>query len=108
MLPSFDGLKKKQRRIEAFVKRAEKRRALRKDIEVVVNVNAHNIIVVPNCPMTCETKAAIFPSDIKAAVQLMVFNQLYFTINREEIFYFDNKKFRIYASFGVLQTPNII
>ena len=33
------------------------------------------------------------------------FSQLYFTIKLEEIFYFNNKKCRIYAAFGVLQTP---
>ena len=33
------------------------------------------------------------------------FSQLYFTINLEEIFYFNNKKCRIYAVFGVSQTP---
>jgi hypothetical protein len=33
------------------------------------------------------------------------FSQLYFTINLEEIFYFNNKKSRIYAAFGVSQTP---
>ena len=33
------------------------------------------------------------------------FLQLYFTINLEEIFYFNNKKCRIYAAFGVSQTP---
>ena len=33
------------------------------------------------------------------------FSQLYFTINLEEIFYFNNKKCRIYAAFGVSQTP---
>ena len=33
------------------------------------------------------------------------FLQLYFTINLEEIFYFNNKKCRIYAVFGVSQTP---
>lgn len=33
--------------------------------------------------------------------------QLYFTINLEEIFYFNNKKCRIYATFGVSQTPKI-
>ena len=35
------------------------------------------------------------------------FSQLYFTINLEEIFYFNNKKCRIYAAFGVSQTPNV-
>ena len=35
----------------------------------------------------------------------LVSSQLYFTINLEEIFYFNNKKYRIYAVFGVLQTP---
>ncbi len=35
---------------------------------------------------------------------MIVFRQLYFTINLEEIFYFGNKK-RIYAAFGVSQTP---
>ena len=34
------------------------------------------------------------------------FSQLYFTINLEEIFYFNNKKCRIYAVLGVSQTPN--
>ena len=37
---------------------------------------------------------------------LIVSSQLYFTINLEEIFYFGNKKCRIYAAFGVSQTPN--
>lgn len=37
---------------------------------------------------------------------LVVSRQLYFTINLEEIFYFNNKKRRIYAVFGVSQTPN--
>lgn len=37
--------------------------------------------------------------------RLIVSSQLYFTINREEIFYFINKKCRIYAAFGVSQTP---
>ena len=36
------------------------------------------------------------------------FSQLYFTINLEEIFYFNNKKCRIYAAYGVLQTPKFI
>ena len=36
----------------------------------------------------------------------LVSSQLYFTINLEEIFYFNNKKCRIYAVFGVSQTPN--
>ena len=35
----------------------------------------------------------------------LVSSQLYFTINLEEIFYFNNKKYRIYAVFGVSQTP---
>ena len=35
------------------------------------------------------------------------FSQLYFTINLEEIFYFNNKKCRIYAAFGVSQTPTM-
>jgi transposase len=39
------------------------------DAEVVVNVTAHNLIVVPDCPMHCGTKAGTFPSDIRAAVQ---------------------------------------
>ena len=38
---------------------------------------------------------------------LIVSSQLYFTINLEEIFYFGNKKCRIYAAFGVSQTPII-
>lgn len=40
----------------------------------------------------------------------MVFSfwQFYYTINREEIFYFASKKYRIYADFGVSQTPIII
>ena len=37
----------------------------------------------------------------------LVSSQLYFTINLEEIFYFNNKKCRIYAAFGVSQTPFI-
>ena len=36
---------------------------------------------------------------------MIVSRQLYFTINLEEIFYFGNKKCRIYAACGVLQTP---
>ena len=36
----------------------------------------------------------------------LVSSQLYFTINLEEIFYFNNKKYRIYAVFGVSQTPS--
>ena len=39
---------------------------------------------------------------------LIVSGQLYFTINLEEIFYFNNKKCRIYAALGVSQTPKII
>ena len=38
----------------------------------------------------------------------MVSSQLYFTINLEEIFYFNDKKYRIYAVFGVSQTPIVI
>ena len=38
----------------------------------------------------------------------LVSSQLYFTINLEEIFYFNDKKYRIYAVFGVLQTPKYI
>ena len=38
----------------------------------------------------------------------LVSSQLYFTINLEEIFYFNNKKCRIYAVFGVSQTPKYI
>lgn len=38
----------------------------------------------------------------------MVSSQLYFTINLEEIFYFNDKKYRIYAVFGVSQTPNTL
>jgi hypothetical protein len=38
-------------------------------------------------------------------VGMMVFSQLYFTISREEIFYFVNKKMPYFAAFGVLQTP---
>ena len=37
----------------------------------------------------------------------LVSSQLYFTINLEEIFYFNDKKYRIYAVFGVSQTPTI-
>ena len=33
------------------------------------------------------------------------FSQLYFTINLEAIFYLTTKKCRIYAAFGVSQTP---
>ena len=36
---------------------------------------------------------------------LIVSRQFYFTINLEEIFYFCNKKCRIYAAYGVSQTP---
>ena len=36
------------------------------------------------------------------------FSQLYFTINLEEIFYFNNKKCRIYVALGVSQTPKWI
>ena len=39
------------------------------DAEVAVNVTAHNLIVVTDCPMHGETKSGTFPSDIKAAVQ---------------------------------------
>ena len=35
------------------------------------------------------------------------FSQLYFTINLEEIFYFNDKKYRIYAVIGVSQTPRV-
>lgn len=35
----------------------------------------------------------------------MVFNQLYYITNREEIFIFSNKKCRIYATCGVSQMP---
>ena len=35
----------------------------------------------------------------------MVFGQLYYTISGEELFVFCNKKSRIYAACGVLQTP---
>lgn len=39
------------------------------DAEVVVNVTAHQLVVVSNCPLhNCE-KAGSFPSDIKATVQ---------------------------------------
>ena len=38
--------------------------------------------------------------------RLIVFSQLYCTINREEIFCFGNKKCRIYTVFSVSQTPN--
>ena len=37
----------------------------------------------------------------------MVFGQLYYTISGEELFVFCNKKSRIYAACGVLQTPNL-
>ena len=37
----------------------------------------------------------------------LVSSQLYFTINLEEIFYFNDKKYRIYAVFGVSQTPRV-
>jgi len=36
------------------------------------------------------------------------FSQLYFTINLEEIFILTTKKCRIYAAFGVSQTPSKI
>jgi hypothetical protein len=39
---------------------------------------------------------------------LIVSRQLYFTINFEEIFYFNDKKHRIYAVFGVSQTPKLV
>ena len=35
----------------------------------------------------------------------LVSSQLYFTINLEEIFYFNDKKYHIYAVFSVSQTP---
>ena len=35
----------------------------------------------------------------------MVSSQLHYITNREEIFIFSNKKCRIYAAFGVSQTP---
>ena len=38
----------------------------------------------------------------------LVSSQLYFTINLEEIFYFNDKKYRIYAVFGVSQTPKSV
>ena len=39
------------------------------DAETVVNVTAHQLVVVSNCPLhNCE-KAGSFPTDIKAAVQ---------------------------------------
>ena len=37
---------------------------------------------------------------------LLVFRQFYYTITREEIFYFVTKICRIYAAIGVSQTPN--
>lgn len=39
------------------------------DAEVVVNVTAHQLIVVSNCPLHNCQKAGSFPSDIKATVQ---------------------------------------
>jgi transposase len=39
------------------------------DAEVAVNVTAHNLIDVQDCPMHCGAKKGTFPSDIKAAVQ---------------------------------------
>ena len=37
----------------------------------------------------------------------MVSEQLHYITSREDIFYFNNKKYRIYAALGVSQTPNI-
>ena len=39
------------------------------DAEVVVNVTAHQLIVVEECPLHGDIKAGAFPDDIKAAVQ---------------------------------------
>ncbi len=39
------------------------------DAVVAVNVTAHNLIVVPDCPVHGTAKAGSFPADIKAAVQ---------------------------------------
>ncbi len=39
------------------------------DAEVLVNVTAHQLIVVSNCPLHNCQKAGFFPSDIKATVQ---------------------------------------
>lgn len=39
------------------------------DAEVVVNVTAHQLIVVKECPLHGDVKAGTFPDDIKAAVQ---------------------------------------
>jgi hypothetical protein len=36
----------------------------------------------------------------------LVSGQLYYTISSEGLFVFGNKKCRIYAALGVLQTPN--
>ena len=39
------------------------------DAEVVVNVTAHQLVVVKECPLHGDVKAGAFPDDIKAAVQ---------------------------------------
>lgn len=39
------------------------------DAEVVVNVTAHQLAVVKECPLHGDVKAGAFPDDIKAAVQ---------------------------------------
>ena len=63
--------------------------------------------------LTEDTKQQLLKTDKEASAArekayqdwLIGFSQLYFTINLEEIFYFNNKKCRIYAAFGVSQTP---
>ena len=63
--------------------------------------------------LTEDTKQQLLKTDKEASAArekayqdwLIVSRQLYFTINLEEIFYFNNKKCRIYAAFGVSQTP---
>lgn len=62
--------------------------------------------------LTEDTKQQLLKTDKEASAArerhiriVDSFSQLYFTINLEEIFYFNNKKCRIYAAFGVSQTP---
>jgi hypothetical protein len=63
--------------------------------------------------LTEDTKQQLLKTDKEASAArekayqdwLIVSRQFYFTINLEEIFYFCNKKCRIYAAYGVSQTP---
>ena len=66
--------------------------------------------------LTEDTKQQLLKTDKEASAArekayqdwLIVSRQLYFTINLEEIFYFNDKKYRIYAVFGVSQTPKSV